>query len=117
MDDDTDDQTGLPHHKNAWTQHELLASILASYVNVIGEHGGRWPSWTVASDDKDIHAVVNDVNAHLFRLGWMAKLTKDDDWVLTVFPTPERQFPRLNTTMMFWFLSLLTLTLAGDLWM
>jgi hypothetical protein len=117
MDDDTVDQTGLPHHKNAWTQHELLASILASYVNVIGEHGGRWPSWTVASDDKDIHAVVNDVNAHLFRLGWMAKLTKDDDWVLTVFPTPERQFPRLNTTMMFWFLSLLTLTLAGDLWM
>ena len=32
-------------------------------------------------------------NAHLTRLGWMAKLTKDEDWVVTVFPAPERQFP------------------------
>ena len=58
-----------------------------------------------------------NLNAHLKRLGWMAKLTKDDDWVRTVFPTPERQFPRMNTVLLFWALSFLTLTLAGDLWM
>ena len=47
----------------------------------------------------------------------MAKLTKDEDYVVTIFPTPERQFPRTNTVVLFWALSFLTLTLAGDLWM
>ena len=57
------------------------------------------------------------LNSHLEKLGWMAKLTKDERWVLTVFPAPERQFPRSNTMLLFWVLSLLTLTLAGDHWM
>ncbi len=64
-----------------------------------------------------MHGDLIQLNAHLERLGWMAKLTKDEDYVVTIFPTPERQFPRTNTVVLFWALSFLTLTLAGDLWM
>jgi len=109
--------TGLPHHKNAWTQHELLGSTLQSYFTVLRKNGGRWPSWFVAPREDDVHGDLMALNAHLDRLGWMAKLTKDEDWVVTVFPAPERQFPRVNTIVLFWVLSFLTLTLAGDLWM
>ena len=113
----TDTATGLPHQKKAWSQHDLLASTLQNYFNVLRKNGGRWPSWCVDGRTDDVHADLMNLNAHLKRLGWMAKLTKDDDWVVTVFPTPERQFPRMNTVLLFWALSFLTLTLAGDLWM
>ena len=109
--------SGLPHHKQAWSQHELLGSTLQSYFTVLRKNGGRWPSWYVAPLQDDVHDDLIQLNAHLDRLGWMAKLTKDEDWVVTVFPTPERQFPRLNTVVLFWGLSFLTLTLAGDHWM
>ena len=115
--DSSTSPSGLPHHKKAWSQHELLGSTLQSYFTVLRKNGGRWPSWYVAPLDEDVHGDLIRLNAHLDRLGWMAKLTKDEDWVVTVFPAPERQFPRLNTVVLFWALSFLTLTLAGDLWM
>ena len=43
--DSSANPTGLPHHKNAWTQHELLGSTLQSYFTVLrktavgGPHG------------------------------------------------------------------------------
>ncbi len=118
MDEPTPDVgTGLPHHKKAWTQHDLLASTLSDYVDVLQKNGGRWPSWQIAPSSDNVHDDVVRLNSHLEKLGWMAKLTKDERWVLTVFPAPERQFPRSNTMLLFWVLSLLTLTLAGDHWM
>jgi len=110
-------ESGLAHHKKAWSQHDLLASTLSEYVNVLRKNGGRWPAWQVASSDETIHDDLIKLNAHLEKLGWMGKLTRDEEWVITVFPAPERQFPRMNTVLMFWGLSLLTLTLAGDHWM
>ncbi len=82
----TDTATGLPHQKKAWSQHDLLASTLQNYFNVLEKNGGRWPSWCVDGRTDDVHADLMNLNAHLKRLGWMAKLTKDDDWVVTVFP-------------------------------
>ena len=118
MDEPTPDvATGLPHHKKAWTQHDLLASTLSDYVDVLQKNGGRWPSWQIAPSSDNVHDDVVRLNSHLEKLGWMAKLTKDERWVLTVLPAPERQFPRSNTMLLFWVLSLLTLTLAGDHWM
>ncbi|MBN29176.1 MAG: hypothetical protein CMB34_00745 [Euryarchaeota archaeon] len=118
MDESTPDiETGLPHHKKAWSQHDLLASTLSEYVDVLQKNGGRWPSWQIAPSSDDVHADIVRLNVHLEKLGWMAKLTKDEQWVVTVFPAPERQFPRRNTVLLFWGLSLLTLTLAGDHWM
>ncbi|RJU87305.1 MAG: hypothetical protein DWC05_02450 [Candidatus Poseidoniales archaeon] len=110
-------EPGLAHHKKAWSQHDLLASTLSEYVNVLRKNGGRWPAWQVASSDETIHDDLIKLNAHLEKLGWMGKLTQDEEWVITVFPAPERQFPRMNSVLMFWGLSLLTLTLAGDHWM
>jgi len=108
----------LGHHKESWDQHELLGSILASYFDILQHTGGRWPSWKVAyAGDASIHEGLVDANRHLERLGWMAKLTSDEGWTITVFPLPERQFPRLNTVLLFWGLSFLTLSLAGDVWM
>ena len=109
---------GLAHHKKAWSQHDLLESILSSYVDVVSRKGGRWPSWGVESHTTEVHDDLKAVNAHLSRLGWMAKLTRDEQgWAMTVFPRPERQFPRPNSLIVFWFLSFFTLTLAGDVWM
>ena len=112
-----DTESGLPHQKKTWSQHDLLASVLSSYVDIVHEKGGRWPSWGVSSRTENIHADLKQVNAHLDRLGWMAKLTKDEAWVMTVFPIPERQFPRVNSLVAFWILSFFTLTLAGNVWM
>ena len=118
MDESTPDfDAGLPHHKKAWSQHDLLASTLSEYVDVLQKNGGRWPSWQIAPSSDDVHVDVVRLNVHLEKLGWMGKLTKDEQWVITVFPAPERQFPRSNTIVLFWGLSLLTLTLAGDHWM
>ena len=121
MDETLVDQTsGLAHHKKAWDQQDLLKSALSAYVSVLGTKGGRWPSWYVESkrsEDGAIHEDLQNVNAHLERLGWMGKLTKDENWAITVFPTPERQFPRWNNVALFWGLSFLTLTLAGNQWM
>ena len=47
----------------------------------------------------------------------MAKLESDDSWLLQIIPLPERQFPATKTLMSFWFLSMLTATLAGMYWM
>lgn len=115
MDESPTAEDSLPHHKRAWSQHDLLESILSTYVHIQSENGGRWPSWCVMPvGEKDIHEELIGINQHLERLGWMAKLTREDDWVLTVFPAPERQFPRINSVFLFWALSVLTLTLAGD---
>ena len=115
--DESLDQTPLPHHRHAWSQHDLLASALAQYVEVHGENGGRWPAWSISPKSDDVHDDLKELNRHLDRLGWMAKLTRNEGWVITVFPTPERQFPRFNTLLIFWGLSALTLTLAGHFWM
>ena len=117
MSDESLDQTALPHHRHAWSQHDLLASTLSQYVEVHGENGGRWPAWSISPKSDDVHDDLKQLNRHLDRLGWMAKLTRNEGWVLTVFPAPERQFPRFNTLLIFWVLSALTLTLAGHFWM
>lgn len=118
MTENTPEAASLPHQSKAWSQHDLLASILSQHLNVHGADGGRWPSWVVSSSSQSIHDDVVALNRHLERLGWMGKLTRHEEgWKFTAFPRPERQFPRINTMLVFWGLSLLTLTLAGNHWM
>ena len=111
------DLESLPHQRKAWEQQDLLAHILRRYVNVHQRDGGRWPSWTVSAKGDDLDAELASINTHLAQLGWMGKLTPGEDWSITIFPTPERQFPRSKNVVVFWFLSSLTLTLAGSIWM
>ena len=47
----------------------------------------------------------------------MVKLEIGEPWLLQIIPLPERQFPATKTLMSFWFLSMLTATLAGMYWM
>ncbi|MBL6886471.1 MAG: hypothetical protein ISR24_03570, partial [Candidatus Poseidonia sp.] len=47
MDESPTSEDSLPHHKRAWSQHDLLESILSTYVHIQSENGGRWPSWCV----------------------------------------------------------------------
>ena len=54
----TDASTGLPHQKKAWSQHDLLASTLQNYFNVLRKNGGRWPSWRVEGQTDDVHACL-----------------------------------------------------------
>ena len=118
MTENSPDTSPLPHQKKAWSQRELLASILNNHLHVHASDGGRWPSWVVSTSSDSIHDDVVSLNRHLERLGWMGKLTQHEEgWKFTVFPRPERQFPRFNTLVVFWSLSLLTLTLAGNHWM
>ncbi|MCH1539993.1 MAG: hypothetical protein L7S56_00965 [Candidatus Poseidonia sp.] len=114
----TDSLAPLDHEAKAWDQHELLGSILAEYFQLTEKSLGRWPTWEVHEHKEGaLHDDLVDANAHLERLGWMATLSPGKSWTVTVFPRPERQFPRGINHLWFWGLSFLTLTLAGDVWM
>ena len=71
----------------------------------------------IPKNDKEIDDCLDEANAYLKKLGWAAKLSHGDDWVVQLFPIPERQFPSFNLTFLLWAFSALTLTLAGAYWM
>ena len=107
----------LPAHKKAWDQHALLANILAREYHIVEQLGGRWPSWIIdIKQDGDVHHSLKRVNHHLDKLGWMAKLTEDEPWLVTILPIPDRQFPPIKLHLFLWSMTALTVTLAGSLW-
>ena len=109
----------MPVHRSEWKQHELLATVLSrSFFVASNLSGGILPTWVVSpKDDKDIDECLDKANAHLKKLGWAAKLSQTEEWVIQLFPLPERQFPTLKFTFILWAFSALTLTLAGAYWM
>ena len=109
----------MPVHRSEWKQHDLLSNILGRSFHVAANmSGGVLPTWVVSpKEDKEIDDCLKEANAHLKKLGWAAKLSQTDEWVVQLFPIPERQFPSFNLTFMMWTFSALTLTLAGAYWM
>jgi len=109
----------MPTHRSEWKQHELLSTILNRYFYVASDmSGGVLPTWVVSpKHDKEIDDCLDEANAYLKKLGWAAKLSQSEEWVVQLFPLPERQFPTLNLTLIMWCFSALTLTLAGAYWM
>ena len=109
----------MPIHRSDWKQHELLSTILSRYFYVASNmSGGVLPTWAVSpKNDKEIDDCLDEANAYLEKLGWAAKLSQDEEWVVQLFPLHERQFPSLNLTLLLWSFSALTLTLAGAYWM
>jgi hypothetical protein len=109
----------MPTHRSEWKQHELLSTILNRYFYVASDMaGGVLPTWVVSpKNDKKIDDCLDEANAYLKKLGWAAKLSQGEEWVVQLFPLPERQFPSLNLTFWMWSFSALTLTLAGAYWM
>lgn len=109
----------MPAHRDPWKQHELLSNVLDRYF-FIGANvgGGVWPTWVVSKrDGKEIDECLDEANAYLHNLGWAAKLVQAEEWIVQVFPLPERQFPSPRFTYLMWFFSALSLTLAGDYWL
>jgi len=109
----------MPAHRSEWKQHDLLASILGRFFYIsTNMSGGILPAWVVSpKNDKEIDDCLDEANAHLKKLGWAAKLSQSEEWIVQLFPLPERQFPSLNLTLVMWAFSALTLTLAGAYWM
>ena len=62
-------------HKDLWSQHELLQTILNRHFNVHGVIGGTvLPAWNVTTKgDDDAHQQFVVPNDHLLKLGWVAK--------------------------------------------
>jgi hypothetical protein len=105
-------------HKTAWSQQDLLHTILGRYFNVHGVIGGTvLPAWKVSTNgQEDAHEQLIALNNHLVKLGWMGKLLLDEPWVVQILPLPERQFPGRSFQAVMWMLTALTLTLAGSYW-
>ena len=105
-------------HKQLWSQHDLLQTILRRYFSVHGAIGGTvLPAWKVsAKGEEDAHEQLVHLNQHLQKLGWMGKLLIDEPWVVQILPIPERQFPHRSFQRIMWAVTAFTLTLAGAYW-
>ena len=88
------DSESIPVHDKSWNQRELFESILSRYCVVLEDLGGRSPTFLVAEKkDQDIHEVLDDINQHLKKLGFSARLFPDDPWILQLIPDPRYQWP------------------------
>jgi hypothetical protein len=126
MPSDTDDLTAddsspesMPRHREDWKQHDLLATILRRYFYVASHmSGGFLPTWVVSpKEGKDVNESLAEANRYFQKLGWAAKISRTDEWIIQMIPLPERPFPSSKLTLMMWSVSALTLTLAGAYWM
>jgi len=126
MPSDTDDLTSkdsslesMVSHRKDWKQHDLLATVLRRYFYVASHmSGGFLPTWVVSpKEGKDIDESLAEANKYFKKLGWAAKLSRSDEWIIQMIPLPERSFPSSSLTLIMWSVSALTLTLAGAYWM
>ena len=83
----------LKTHKKRWKQKDLLERIVARYFNIYESLSGIWPSWVVDSiDEKDISISLEELNKHLKKLDWMAKIFPEEPYVLKILPIPKGLF-------------------------
>ncbi len=79
--------------KNRWTQRQLLQNILSRYFDIIDDSGGIWPSWIVKLNElEDPHVALENLNVHLDKLDWMAKLNLDEPYNVRIYPKPTGIF-------------------------
>ena len=83
----------LKSHKKRWSQKDLLERIVARHFNIFESLSGIWPSWVVDSlEDKDISGSLVELNKHLKKLDWMAKIFPEEPYVLKILPVPKGLF-------------------------
>ena len=105
-------------HKDSWSRRELMHKILSRHCHVLEDIGGRVPTYLVSEkQDENMHEALIDINQHLSKLGYSARLYPDDPWILQLIPDPTRQWPSPRFVASMWILSLLTTLLAGEMWM
>ena len=110
-------------HKNAWSQKELLQHIVSRYFDVLEELGDMWPSWLVRArieneEMENPHDALIGLNLHLNELDWMARLSRDEPWKVTIFPSPPSLFTLGNDhRLYFWLASLFSTWIMGIVWL
>ena len=101
-----DELEPLLTHRSRWDQRELLKNIVQRHFNIIEPIGGIWPTWIVDnSDNSEADTALDDLNKHLERLDWMARLKHDEPYQLSVLPLPNGLFILENKQrLIFWIL-------------
>ena len=113
----TDDEK-IPVHAKSWNQRELFTSILSRYCVILEDLGGRSPTFLVGEKkDQDIHEVLQDINTHIKKLGFNARLFPDEPWILQLIPDPRHQWPSPRFVITMWLFSLITTIYAAEKWM
>ena len=112
------DEELIHAHKDSWSRRELMKNILSRHCHVLDDIGGRVPTYLVTEkQDESMHDALVEINQHLSKLGFSARLYPDDPWILQLIPDPTRQWPSPRFVATMWILSMLTTLLAGEMWM
>ena len=112
------DEELIHAHKDSWSTRELMGKILSRHCHVLEDIGGRVPTYLVTEkQDESMHDALAEINKHLSKLGYSARLYPDDPWILQLIPDPTRQWPSPRFVASMWLLSMLTTLLAGEMWM
>ena len=81
-------------HKKSWSKRETLHGILSRHCHVLEDIGGRTPTFVVSEkENENMHEVLEEINHHLSKLGFSARLYPDEPWILQLIPDPIRQWP------------------------
>ena len=104
--------------KNRWSQRQLLKNILSRYFDIIDDAGGIWPSWIVKLEEsEDPHLALENLNKHLEKLDWMAKLDIDEPYCVKIYPKPTGIFDLSNNSrILMWILATLSVWSMGTYW-
>ncbi|MGB0201312.1 MAG: hypothetical protein ACPGNS_03710 [Candidatus Poseidoniaceae archaeon] len=112
------DEELIHAHKDSWSTRELMGKILSRHCHVLEDIGGRVPTYLVTEkQDENMHDALVEINKHLSKLGYSARLYPDDPWIIQLIPDPTRQWPSPRFVASMWILSMLTTLLAGEMWM
>ena len=112
------DEKLIHAHKDSWSARELMVKILSRHCHVLEDIGGRVPTYLVTEkQDQNMHDSLVEINQHLSKLGFSARLYPDDPWIVQLIPDPTRQWPSPRFVASMWILSMLTTLLAGEMWM
>ena len=112
------DEELIHAHKDSWSARELMEKILSRHCRVLEDIGGRVPTYLVTEkQDQNMHDSLVEINQHLSKLGFSARLYPDDPWIVQLIPDPTRQWPSPRFVASMWILSILTTLLAGEMWM
>ncbi len=117
-DEDENDILPLNVHKKRWMQKDLLERIVSRHFNIFESVSSIWPAWTVEPiDDLEMSFALEELNLHLKKLDWMAKIFPEEPYVLKVLPKPRGLFILGKRQLLFfWSLAFLSAWGMGVEW-
>ena len=116
--EDENDILPLNVHKKRWMQKDLLERIVSRHFNIFESVSSIWPAWTVEPiDDLEMSFALEELNLHLNKLDWMAKIFPEEPYVLKVLPKPRGLFILgKRQLLIFWSLAFLSAWGMGVEW-